>query len=219
MTDSEKIRDELILAARALASEGLVTGFGHVSARVASDRFIVTPGKPPGALERADELVEVSLESEEMPPGTPGEVWIHWSVYRRHPDVTSVCRAQPEFAGMMAIASVPIRPVYGHSAFLEGEVPVYDRVELIRSEALGETLVDTLGEAKAILMRGTGAVTVGGSVGEAVALMWTLENTAKMNFFPLLIGEPKTLSPEEISDWRPKKAELLGRVWKYIRDG
>ena len=127
--DHSDVGSELLAGARALASRGLVTGFGHVSARIGNNSFIITPAKPPGSLGEAEELIEVSLEDEEMPAGVPGEVWIHWSIYRKHAGVASVCRAQPEFAGMLAIANVPVAPVYGHGAFFGGEVPVYDRVD------------------------------------------------------------------------------------------
>lgn len=215
--NDRNVRNELIQGAHALAERGMVTAFGHVSARIGDSAFVVTPPKPPGSLKSAEDLIEVSLKEPRMPAGVPGEAWIHWSIYRRRPDVMSVCRAQPEFPGIMATAGIPIRPVYGHGAFLGEEIPVYDSVELIRSEELGEKLADSLEEASAIIIRGTGSVTVGSSVGEAVALMWVLENSARMNFFSRLVGEPSPLNSEEVSDWWSKKHELLGRLWEYLR--
>lgn len=209
----------MISAGQVLAANGMVTAFGHVSARVEDDAFLITPPKPPGSLEHDEELIEVFLKSNEMPQGVPGEAWIHWSIYRRRPEVKSICRAQPEFAGMAAIADVRIQPVHGHGAFLGDEVPVYDDVELIRSEELGERLAGTLGDASAIIIRGTGSVTVGDSVGESVAQMWALENSARINFFSAMLGEPKRLNSSEVSDWHSKKRELLGRIWDYLKTG
>ncbi len=149
--------------------------------------------------------------------GVPGEVWIHWSIYRRRPEVLSVCRAQPEVAGITAIVNLPILPVYGHAAFLKVKVPVYEDIMLIRSRELGEDLADSLGEADAIVIRGTGTVTVGSSVGEAAARMLVLENAARINFYANLAGEPSSLRPEELSSWRSKSGELLGRLWEYLK--
>lgn len=210
-------REDLIAAAHSLAGRGLVTAFGHVSARVGESAFVMTPPKPPGAIRDSRELIEVSLESEEIPPGVPGEVWIHWSIYHSRPEVLSVCRAQPEFAGIAAISGIPILPVYGHAAFLGERVPVYDDVVLIRTRELGDDLANVLGDADAIIVRGTGAVTVGSNVGEATARMLVLENAARMNFHAHLAGEPATLTPEEFSDWNSKSGELLGRLWEYMK--
>ncbi len=215
---SEKnAKEDLIAAARALAARGLVTAFGHVSVRLGNGSFIMTPPKPPGAIEGIEELIEVPLESEEIPKGVPGEVWIHWSIYRRRPEVLSVCRAQPEFAGITAIANRPILPVYGHAAFLGEKIPIYEDVVLIRNRELGEDLANSLGEADAIVIRGTGAVTVGSNVGEATARMLVLENAARMNFYANLTGEPSLLSQEEFSSWRSKSGDLLERLWEYMK--
>lgn len=215
--DTDGRLDELVAGARALAFQGLVTGFGHVSARTGLDRFVITPAKPPGSLGSRQDLIEVSLESEEMPPGVPGEVWIHWSAYRRHPDVSSVCRAQPEFAGLLAITGAAIRPVYGQGAFLGEEVPVYDSVELIRSRELGDDIAGLLGEGKALVIRGTGSVTVGSSVAESVALTWVLENNCRMQVLSNVVGEPKFLRREEVAEWSAVRSWALRRVWAYLR--
>jgi HCOMODA/2-hydroxy-3-carboxy-muconic semialdehyde decarboxylase len=213
----ENVREDLIAAAHALATRSLVTAFGHVSAKLGKNRFVMTPPKPPGAIQGTDELIEVPLDTEEIPQDVPGEVWIHWSIYRRRPEVFSVCRAQPEFAGIAAIAGLPVLPIYGHAAFLGEKVPIYEDVVLIRSRELGEDLAATLGEAYSIIVRGTGAVTVGSNVGESTARMLVLENAARMNFYASLAGKPKLLSPEEYSDWSSKSSELLARLWEYLR--
>lgn len=215
--NDENVRNQLIQGAHVLAEREMATAFGHISARVGDAAFVITPPKPPVSLKSAEDLIEVSLKKAHMPAGVPGEAWIHWSIYRRRPEVMSVCRAQPEFPGIMASAGVPIRPVHGHGAFLDKEIPIYDSVELIRSEELGERLADCLGKASAVIIRGTGSVTVGSSVSEAVALMWALEKSAKMNLFSRLAGEPKLLDSEEVSDWWSKRKELLGRLWEYLR--
>lgn len=213
----ENTREELIAAAHSLAARGLVTAFGHVSAKLDGNKFVMTPPKPPGVIKEPGELLEVSLDSEEIPKGVPGEVWIHWSIYHKRPEVLSICRAQPEFAGITAISGIPVLPVYGHAAFLGESVPVYEDVVLIRSKALGDDLAKALGEANAIIVRGTGAVTVGHDVGEATARMLVLENAARMNLFANMAGKPALLSQEEFSAWNSKSGEFLPRLWEYMK--
>ncbi|GAA2848807.1 hypothetical protein GCM10020220_042790 [Nonomuraea rubra] len=67
---------------------------------------------------------------------------------------------------------MPILPLHGQGAFLGPEVPVFDDAVLVRDRARGRALAEHLADAPALVMRGNGAVTVGASVGEAVALMW-----------------------------------------------
>jgi len=216
-TSNAAVNEELIFAARVLASCGLVTGFGHVSVRTGPSSFLVTPPKPPGSLGRSDDPVEVSLESGTKPAGAPGEVWIHWAIYRSRPDVAAVCKAETEFAQALAIGGVPIRPVHGHGGLVGEEVPVHGNVELIRSPKLGEDVAERLGRANAVMLRGIGPVTVGTNLGEAVALMWALERSAKMIFLSRTVGEPILLTAQEISDWQAKRTEVLPRIWDYLR--
>src|SRR5919202_301362 len=138
------LHEDIVAAARALAAEGLVTAFGHVSAReVEQDGFLITPPRPLGSLGPDEPLLEVSLDEDELPEGVPGEAWIHWAIYNGRPDVAGVCRAQPQISTALASASVPIRPLHGQGAFLGEEVPVYNDARLIRDREAGEALAES----------------------------------------------------------------------------
>jgi len=201
-----------------LAAEGLVTAFGHVSVRQEEqDSFLITPPKPLGSLEVDDDLLEVSLAEDELPEGVPGEAWIHWAVYNSRPDVKGICRAQPPISTTLASAGVPIRPLHGQGAFLGQEVPVYDDARLIRGREAGEALAERLGNAGGIIMRGNGAVTVGKSVGAAVARMWILEVSAEINRTAAAAGIPQVLNEEEFSYWESVSEEILERIWGYLK--
>ena len=160
------MREDILGAAHALAAEGLVTAFGHVSAREeGQDSFLITPPRPLGSLGPDESLLEVSLAGDELPEGVPGEAWIHWAIYNSRPDVGGICRAQPPISTALTSAGVPIRPLHGQGAFLGEEVPVYDDARLIRDREAGEELAERLGSAGGIIMRGNGAVTVGKASG------------------------------------------------------
>jgi len=83
--------EEVIPAARALARHGLVDAFGHVSARV-GEAFAMTAPEPLGTVDR---LVEIPVDTDELPDSAPKEAWIHAGIYRVRPDVDGICRAQP----------------------------------------------------------------------------------------------------------------------------
>src|SRR5207302_6098839 len=151
--------DEVIPAARALASEGLVDAFGHVSAR-SGDGFALTPPRPLGTLTAQDGLVDVSLDADQLPDGAPREAWIHLEIYRRRPDVGAVCRAQPEAVNAAAGAGVAILALHGQGAFVGALVPVHDDARLVRDGELAAAVAAKLGNGDAVVLRGNGAVTV-----------------------------------------------------------
>ena len=212
------MQEDIVTAARALATEGLVTAFGHVSARDEQQgSFLITPPRPLGSLGPDEPLLEVSLDEDELPEGVPGEAWIHWAIYNGRPDVAGVCRAQPPISTALASASVPIRPLHGQGAFLGEEVPVYNDARLVRDQEAGEALAERLGNAGGIVMRGNGAVTVAKSVGAAVARMWVLEVSAELNRTAATVGTPQALNEEEFSYWESVSEEILERIWSYLK--
>lgn len=213
------VREEVVAAAHALSAAGLVTAFGHASAREGRDAFLITSPRPLGSIAPDEPLQEVSLDSDELPEGVPGEAWVHWAIYNARPDVEGICRAQPAVATALVSAGVPIRPLHGQGAFLGKQVPVYADARLIRSREAGEALARDLGSAHGVVMRGNGAVTVGASVGAAAARMWVLERSAEMNRDAASAGTPRALGEEEFAYWDGVSEEILGRIWRYLKAG
>jgi HCOMODA/2-hydroxy-3-carboxy-muconic semialdehyde decarboxylase len=205
--------NDLVAAAQVLATRGLVTSFGHVSSRISSTTFRITPPRPLGLVTDVDELREVDIDASELPAGVPLEAWIHIAIYRTRPDVNAVCRAQPSAAGAMSASGVPIVPLHGQGAFLGSQVPVFDDAILVRGVSRAEDLARVLGDEQALLMRGNGAVTVGASLGQAVARMLVLESSAEMNIRAAAAGTPQPLTAEEQGEWRGVAAEILERLW------
>jgi HCOMODA/2-hydroxy-3-carboxy-muconic semialdehyde decarboxylase len=197
--------DEVIPAARALARHGLVDAFGHVSARV-GDTFTITPPEPLGTVDR---LIDVALAADELPGGAPKEAWIHAEIYRLRPDVGGICRAQPAAVN----AAVTIRALHGQGAWVGATVPVHEDATLVRTRELGARVAATLGDGDALVLRGNGAVTVAATPGIAMALMYVLEASARIN----LSGSATPLSAGEIASWRAAGPELLDRLWEHLR--
>ncbi|MFI6094296.1 class II aldolase/adducin family protein [Lentzea sp. NPDC051213] len=214
---SREVEADLLDAALTTAHAGLVTAFGHVSALVGDDRLLITPPRPLGSLTLTDRAVTLDRTARDLPEGTPKEAWIHLAIYRARPDVRAICRAQPETATALASAGVPIRPLHGQGAFLGPEVPVFHDPRLVRDQDRAQQLAEALGTAPALLMRGNGAVTVGADVGQAVARMWLLEASARINAQAAAAGRPRALSTNEQAAWLAAETELLNRLWAHLR--
>ena len=225
-------------AAHVLARLGLVTAFGHVSARVGG-AMLITPAADLAGVS-ADGLIEVPLETpaetpkEGAGPGValpgaalpgrraPAEAWAHLAVYRQRPDADAVARAQPPSAfaaAAVAAGAGAIRPLHGQAAWLGQRIPVHDDARLLRSPALADAAAASLPDGEALLLRGNGALTLGATPGLAVARMWLL-SVACQTFLDArgAGGEGVTpLRPAEVESWRAVAPELLPRLWQQLR--
>lgn len=216
-TDVEGV-EELIEAGRVLAGAGLVTAFGHVSSRVGEQELLITPPQPLGRLTHKGPWAALSVTAAELPAGCPKEAWIHLAIASRRPDVGAICRAQPEVATALVSTDVPVLALHGQGTFVGSPVAVFDDACLIRDRLRAQQLAAELGSRSAIVLRGNGAVTVGRNIGEAVARMWVLEVSARMNSIAAASGTPRPLSATEQAKWLATEPELLHRIWWHLRE-
>jgi HCOMODA/2-hydroxy-3-carboxy-muconic semialdehyde decarboxylase len=92
MNAAHDARERLVRrAARALGNAGLVTAYGHCSARIDATTFLVCAPQPMGMIAAGEPGTVVSVEGP-LPEGVLGEVRIHQQVYRRRPDVGGIAR-------------------------------------------------------------------------------------------------------------------------------
>src|SRR6202161_3484830 len=112
MTSAPEDRDEVAEAARVLSALGLVTAYGHVSARSGS-AMLITPAADLALVNAAD-VLEVPLEAgPELPAGVPAEAWAHLALYRARPDAAAIARAQPGSAFAAAGTGTALVPLHG----------------------------------------------------------------------------------------------------------
>ncbi|HEU5391813.1 MAG TPA: class II aldolase/adducin family protein [Streptosporangiaceae bacterium] len=214
------LRNQVAEAARVLARLGLVTAFGHVSARTGG-AMLITPASDLADV-TADRVVEVPLGTREgpLPPGAPAEAWAHLALYQVRPDAAAIARAMPPSAfAAAAVASVMV-PLHGQAAWLGESVPVYDDAALLRSAEQAERAARGLPDGEALLLRGNGALTLGATPGLAVARMWLLGAACDVYLKALATSgaNPVTpLSAGEIASWRAVSGELLPRLWEHLR--
>jgi HCOMODA/2-hydroxy-3-carboxy-muconic semialdehyde decarboxylase len=215
---------EVAEAARVLARLGLVTAFGHVSAR-AGDSMLITPAADLAGVTAAS-VIEVPLAARLLPAGAPAEAWAHLALYRARPDAAAIARAQPPAAFAVAAVATVMVPVYGQAAWLGESVPVHGDAALLRSADRAERAASCLPAGEALLLRGNGALTLGADPGLAVARMWLLAAACDVYLAALSASgaasgaNPVTaLSDGEIASWRAVGGELLPRLWEHLRSG
>jgi ribulose-5-phosphate 4-epimerase/fuculose-1-phosphate aldolase len=212
------LRDEVAEAANVLAGLGLVTAYGHVSAR-AGGSMLITPAADL-ALVTGSGVIEVPLDAVRLPAGAPAEAWAHLALYRVRPDAAAVARAQPASAFAVAATASWLVPLHGQAAWLGEVVPVHDDATLLRSPERAESAAGDLSSGEALLLRGNGALTLGATPGIAVARMWLLSAACDVYLAARAAAGANLVTPlsaEEVASWRAVGDELLPRLWQHLR--
>ena len=210
---------EIAEAANVLSRLGLVTAYGHVSAR-ARDSMLITPAADLAGV-TASEVLEVPFRtSAALPAGVPAEAWVHLALYQARSDAAAIARAQPPGAYAAAAVTSSLAPLYGQAAWLGVSVPVHDSAALLRSPELAERAARSLPAGEALLLRGNGALTLGATPGIAATRMWLLAAACDV-YLAARGGSGASgftpLSAEEIASWRAVQDELLPRLWQHLR--
>lgn len=216
MTVSAALDEQVRFAARALASAGLVHAFGHCSARLDESRFLVCASLPMGRI--ANEPGTVVTLDGPLPEGVLGEVRIHREIYRRRPEVGGVCRIMPPAIMALSVAGLVPVPRHGIGAYFD-RVPLWTDPRLLRDDAAAAGLAVMLDGAPALVMRGNGAVVVGESLPQAVALAWFLEDAARVERDLRAMGiDPETarLSAVETQARQIWSGGVVERLWYHL---
>ena len=170
----------LRMAGRAVARAGLVHAYGHCSLRLDAGHMLVSPAKPLG-LVRADDSCSVVALDGPLPAGVLGEVRIHREIYRLRPDVHGIVRSMPPHIMTLAAHGASPSARHGFGSYFHPCPPLWMDPQLLRSDAKAAALARQLGGARAILMRGNGAVVAGETLQQAVVLSWYLEDMARVD--------------------------------------
>jgi HCOMODA/2-hydroxy-3-carboxy-muconic semialdehyde decarboxylase len=218
--------EDLALANHILVNQGVLDGFGHISARHPHkpDRFFIARSMAPALVEAAD-IVEVDLDGhvhDAQGRRTYVERFIHSAIYKARPEVMSVIHSHSPAVIPFGVTGARLRPICHMSGFLGAVTPVFEIRHsagestdlLISNQALGEALATTLGKANVALMRGHGSVTVGTSIKQAVFRGIYTESNARLQSEALRLGEITFLTEEEAQATSDMNDQHLDRPWE-----
>jgi HCOMODA/2-hydroxy-3-carboxy-muconic semialdehyde decarboxylase len=208
-------------AARALGRHGLVNAFGHCSARVDEQTFLVCAPQPMGTIAPGKAGTVVNVDGP-LPEGVLGEVRIHQQIYRRRPEVNGITRtAPPNVSALSAMRAVPL-PRTGFGAYFGADTPFWDDPQLLRNDEQASKLADLMGDARALIMRGNGAITAGESLEAAVVFAYFLDEAARVELTVRMAGELGTapvLSPDECAKRAVTAGGIYERMWSFLTYG
>jgi len=209
------------LAARALGRHNLVHAFGHVSARLDNESFLVCAPRPMGLIDVGEEGTIVPIDGP-LPEGVLGEVRCHQRIYATRPDVNGISRVFPR--KVLTLSSLRMTPKarIGFGTYFHPHPPLWDDPLLIRSDEPAIAFAKTLGDARAIVMRGNGAVCVGPTVEESVVMAFFLEEAAGTELDVLAAGRTEDsvcYTDEQAAVRATGTGRIYERLWEFMTAG
>lgn len=218
MTSETEAARLVRVASRALGRHGLVHAYGHCSARLDADSFLVCPARPMGLVEVGEACTRVPVDGP-LPDGVLGEVRIHQHIYRNRPEAGGVVRFMgPNVMALAALARSP-QPRHGFGTYFAPEAPLWNDIQLIRDDEKAKGVVATMGSNAGVLMRGNGAVTAGESLMEALVLAWYLEDCCRVELEALKTGLADTapvITPDAARARATKAGLIFERMWDHL---
>jgi HCOMODA/2-hydroxy-3-carboxy-muconic semialdehyde decarboxylase len=228
VTDLSTARQELALANKIVANEGVLDALGHVSMRHPSNpnRYLLSRSRAP-ELVSADDFIEYDLESRPLrEPGVSqySERVIHGEIYKARPDVMSVCHHHaPAFMPLLATGTdyVPVFHIGSVGGF---KPPFWDQHDefgdtnmLVVKPAEGASLARALGRHWMVLMKRHGVTVAGASVRDCVFRSIYAVRNADFQVRSMALGSISALSPGEIEQAAAINTQttLLTRAWEY----
>jgi L-fuculose-phosphate aldolase len=203
------LREELVHFGRRILEERLATGAGgNISARHGDIMMISPSGLSLGEL-TPEQLVAVSIQCGEIvqPNGLrpSSEVLMHLACYRRRPTVAAVVHTHPQFTIALTSAGHTLRPMFADCIIYLGmNVPHLDYVTVTTPE-LAEAVESNIGQADCMILRNHGAITLGENLKQAFWRACTVEESARIQLFATMVGQPVFLGESE-----GKRLESLG---------
>ncbi len=218
---------DLVRASRILVDQGVLDGFGHVSARnpAAADRFFLSRARAPELVEPGD-ILEFGLDSEPV-ARTDHRVFaervIHGSIYRARPDVMAVCHHHAPSMLPFCVTGMPLVPAFHLGATMGANVPVWDSQDefgdtslLVTTHEQGQSLARALGGNWTVLMRRHGVTVAGRSVREVAFRSIYGARNAEILGRAMALGQvtPLTAGERELAGESNLKPLALDRAWE-----
>jgi HCOMODA/2-hydroxy-3-carboxy-muconic semialdehyde decarboxylase len=220
------LRQEIALANRILAHEGVLDSFGHVSARHPGDpgRYLLSRSRAPEQVS-PDDVLEYTLDSAPVLKETPlySERVIHGEIYKARPDVMAVCHHHSAAFMPLVICGIDYQPVFHLGAVGGARPPFWDQRDefgdtnlLVVKPEEGASLAKALASHWMVLMSRHGVTVAGASVREAVFRSYYSARNAEYQMAARAAGTVGYLSPGEVQEAAAIHGKTTGltRAWE-----
>jgi L-ribulose-5-phosphate 4-epimerase len=135
----------------------------------------------------------------------------HLYIYRQRPDVGGIVHTHSTFATAFAAVGKPIPPYL--TAICDefgGPIPL-GGFALIGGEQIGQEVVRSIGDSKAILMQNHGVFTIGKNARAALKAAVMVEDAARTLFYAMQLGEVIEIPPDQVAKLHKRYTEEYGQ--------
>jgi HCOMODA/2-hydroxy-3-carboxy-muconic semialdehyde decarboxylase len=217
-----QVIDDLVKANHILAKEGVLDGFGHVSARSLKNpkHFYLARSLAPALVKAADVL---EYDENSQPVGQPAprlysERFIHGEILRARPDVMAVVHSHSPDVLPFTVTNAPLKALIHTAGFLgTAPAPVFDSRKapdggvpmLVTNGPQGAALAEVLGTRPVVLMRGHGMAVAAPNVRQAVMMAVYTQLNARVEIQALKLGTPNFMDDKEVG-----RVDPIERRWE-----
>ena len=223
--------NNLAIANRILAREGVVDAYGHVAVRHPDypEQYLLSRSRSPELVCKGDivayDTEGGSVDGDSRKPYT--ERFIHGAIFEARPDVNAIVHNHAYSMLPFSVTNTPLRPIWHTAVGMGSTIPVWDIREkfgdtnlLVVNMDQGRDLAVSLGANSIALMRGHGCVVAGQTLQEAVAVAVFAQLNAMMLLQAHQLGGDITyLSDGEIAEgMKMLRSSVMSmeRTWEYF---
>jgi ribulose-5-phosphate 4-epimerase/fuculose-1-phosphate aldolase len=159
----QNLKRRLIEGIQVITGEGVLSGSGHLSARIpGTETFLINP-RFAGVLADASDICTVDFSAKRVAGKgpIPSESPIHAAIYRSRPDVNSVIHCHARYSILVGLLDHGLIPFNREARMFADGVPVFPVSKGINDFGLAQRMVDHLGPHYATFLRGHGVVVCG----------------------------------------------------------
>src|SRR5436190_15821637 len=196
-------KQRLAAGFRLFAKFGFEEGVaGHITARdpVEPDTFWVNPFGVPFAHVRTSDLIRVNHSGDVVEGDyhvNEAAFVIHSQVHAARPDVVGAAHTHSTFGRALSTLGETLEPITQDvCAFYDDHALFDDYTGVVLDTEEGKRIAHALGEAKAVILRNHGLLTVGHSVDEAAWWFITMERSCQVQLLAEAAGTPVLIDPE-----------------------
>lgn len=185
MQDNLQLRQEIIDTSKWLQSSGYVFGtWGNISVKLDDGNILITPTRLEYDIMTPDDLVVIAPDGRIVSGHTlpTSEREVHRRLMNKRSDVKAIIHTHSPYAMAAAALEGGIPAISEEMCqLLGGRIPVTSRFVASEKHAeLGEIVVESIGNANAVLIRNHGPVVCASSIQEAKICCQVVEKSAKM---------------------------------------
>jgi len=192
----DKLKQRLVEGLQVITGEGVLSGSGHLSARIpGTETFLINP-RFAGVLAAANDICTVNLDGKRIAGKgpIPSETPIHAAIYRSRPDIGSVIHCHARYSILVGLLDCGLIPFNREARIFGDGVPIFHDSRGINDFALAERMVENLGPHYATFLRGHGVVVVGPGIEGACISAIQLERACQDQLLMMSVTELKPLA-------------------------